>query len=210
MAIDPGMTGGRMPTRAPMYSSEKKQSAFADWLPFVLGALALLIVFVVAATLIRGRTTGRILGNGDFSAGTSGWIMTGQMQSQVVSVDDAPTSRALRLQVGATSTRNPWDLQLTQKSSKALPKGTKIHISFWARSPESLTMAAKYQRTGDADLIVFKSFDLTPKWKEYSMEGIVVRDYAANQTELTYHLAYGTGTFDITSVSAAMSRPKKP
>jgi hypothetical protein len=110
--------------------------------------------------------------------------------------------QALRVAVpgkGAT----PYAVGLSAPVTKAVRKGDKLVLAFWARFDKaegtSVNIANAAVQLAAAPYTAFfgKPVDIGPDWKLYSIEGIADRDYAAGELAVSMHLATGKQVVDL-------------
>ncbi|MBC9034699.1 hypothetical protein IAG41_20105 [Sphingomonas sp. JC676] len=110
--------------------------------------------------------------------------------------------QALRVAVpgkGAT----PYAVGLSAPVKKAIRKGDKLVLAFWARFDKaegtSVTIANVSVQLATAPYTSFfaKGVDIGPEWKLYSVEGVADRDYAAGELAVAMHLATGKQVIDL-------------
>ncbi len=110
--------------------------------------------------------------------------------------------QALRVAVpgkGAT----PYAVGLSAPVTKAVKKGDKLVLAFWARFDKaegasvSIANAAVQLATAPYTAAFGKSVDIGPDWKLYSVEGVADRDYAAGELAVAMHLATGKQVIDL-------------
>jgi hypothetical protein len=110
--------------------------------------------------------------------------------------------QALRVAVpgkGAT----PYAVGLSAPVTKAVKKGDKLVLAFWARFDKaegtSVTIANVSVQLSSPPYTGFfgKSVDIGPEWKLYSVEGVADRDYAAGELAVAMHLATGKQVIDL-------------
>lgn len=127
----------------------------------------------VPATLDAPQT---LVPNGDFSAPLEGnWRAAGTVAPtlEIVDAKIGGFSRALRAQITTTPGMNAWASRLTtERTASAIEKGARLGVRFWARSPQSLQIAAIYQMADAPNTkVIFRNLTLSPEWKEYRVLG---------------------------------------
>jgi hypothetical protein len=110
--------------------------------------------------------------------------------------------QALRVAVpgkGAT----PYAVGLSAPVTKAVRKGDKLVLAFWARFDKaegtSVNIANAAVQLAAAPYTAFfgKPVDIGPDWKLYSIEGVADRDYAAGELAVSMQLATGKQVIDL-------------
>lgn len=110
--------------------------------------------------------------------------------------------QALRVVVPAKGA-NPFAVGLSVPVKKAVKKGDKLLLAFWARFDKaegpSVTLANVSVQLSSAPYTGFfgQSVEIGPAWKMYSVEGTADRDYAAGQLAIAMHLATGKQVIDL-------------
>jgi hypothetical protein len=110
--------------------------------------------------------------------------------------------QALRVAVpgkGAT----PYAIGLSAPVKKAVKKGDKLVLAFWARFDKaegasvSIANVSVQLATAPYSSFFAKNVDIGPEWKLYSVEGAADRDYAAGEIAIAMHLATGKQVIDL-------------
>jgi len=110
--------------------------------------------------------------------------------------------QALRVVVpgkGAT----PYAIGLSAPVTKAVKKGDKLVLAFWARFDQAegahvtIANAAVQLAAAPYSAAFGKPVDIGPDWKMYSVEGVADRDYAAGELAIAMHLATGKQVIDL-------------
>ncbi len=156
----------------------------------------------VPATLDAPQT---LVPNGDFSSPLEGnWRAAGGTAPtlEIVDAKIGGFSRALRAQITTTPGMNAWDSRLTTaRTAFAVEKGARLGVRFWARSPQSLQIAAIYQMADAPNTkTIFRNVTLSPKWKEYRVLGRAAVGFEPKGSNFEFHLGYGAGTVEIAGV----------
>jgi hypothetical protein len=110
--------------------------------------------------------------------------------------------QALRVAVPAKGA-TPYAVGLSAPVTKAVKKGDKLVLAFWARFDKaegasvSIANAAVQLATAPYTAAFGKPVDIGPDWKLYSVEGVADRDYAAGELAVAMHLATGKQVIDL-------------
>ncbi|MFQ3587751.1 MAG: endo-1,4-beta-xylanase [Fimbriimonadaceae bacterium] len=140
-----------------------------------------------------------LIENGDFSDGLTGW--RAPARSEWISVAGQPFGRALRVAVSPRPGEPVWHVEAGRVVETALPAERPFRLSFWARSPQSVRMAAMIQESGEP----YTSFGrrevaLTPEWREYTVSGEATRNLAPREAMAAFHFNYDPGTVELADV----------
>jgi hypothetical protein len=98
---------------------------------------------------------------------------------------------------------NPFAVGLSEPVTKAVKKGDKLVLAFWARFDKAegptATIANVSVQLSAPPYTGFmgKNLDIGPEWKMYSVEGVADRDYAAGELAIAMHLATGRQVIDL-------------
>ena len=174
-----------------------------------LGALMMSNAPVRAQTL--ADSPARAVRNGAFFDDVSHWeLIDGRARSslQSVAVTDAPTlddapaifGRALQITARPREGDNPWGVQVRQNLGVSLAAGETVTLSFWARSPQSVTIGAMIEADGGDAKVVYAATQLTPAWKHYEIEGAAPREFGAEATQVNFHVGRADATIEIADV----------
>lgn len=110
--------------------------------------------------------------------------------------------QALRVAVPGKSA-TPYAVGLSAPVKKAIKKGDKLVLAFWARFDKAeaaiATIANVSVQLSSPPYTGFfgRNVDIGPDWKLYSIEGVADRDYAAGELAIAMHLATGRQVIDL-------------
>jgi hypothetical protein len=98
---------------------------------------------------------------------------------------------------------NPYAVGLLAPVRKAIKKGDRLVLAFWARFDKAegptvnIGNASVQLATAPYTAFFGKPVDIGPEWKLYSIEGVSDRDYAPGEVTISLHLATGKQVVDI-------------
>ena len=110
--------------------------------------------------------------------------------------------QALRVAVPGKSD-TPFSIGLSTPVKKAVKKGDRLVLAFWARFDKAEGASAKIANVSvqlaapPYSSFFAKDVDIGPEWKMYSVEGVADRDYAAGELAIAMHLATGKQVIDL-------------
>lgn len=110
--------------------------------------------------------------------------------------------QALRVAIPAKGA-TPYAIGLSAPITKAIRKGDKLVLAFWARFDKaegpSVTLANVSVQLATAPYtgIFGKPVDIGPEWKLYNVQGTADRDYAPGEATISMHLATGKQVIDL-------------
>lgn len=111
------------------------------------------------------------------------------------------SSRVLSAAVTATPDGKPWDSMLRQPILQAVKKDDIIAVRVWLRSSAGQHVGVFVEEETDPYTKVAEQSALTTEqWKEVRFIGKARRDYAQGALQLSFHLAYQSGTVEIADV----------
>jgi len=171
----------------------------------------LLTRYFVLATLLFTATCARpaeLLKSGDFSDLTA-WQRGGAPDKVTYSPGEAatgpgaPTGPGIHIAVTPAPGDSAWSITLSQRNQESVGQGDGLTLTFWARSQQSLTIAAYVEENQDPypKIMSTGEVNLTPDWHQFTFTGKTSRAYDTNQLNLTFHLARGTGDIDLDDIS---------
>ena len=150
-----------------------------------------------------------LISNGDFAKDGEGWTYQhlGTQNPAMVFVDAGPTPELTRaFHAEATPEVEPkvlkaYSVEIRQPLNRAIKTSETFVIKFWARSPQSNTLAAAFGTSAKPiHSFLYKKFVLTPEWKHYDVEAVSKEDLAMGEAQLAFHLAFAPGTIELTGV----------
>ncbi len=122
-------------------------------------------------------------------------------------VDEGPTAeltQAFHAEVTPEAEPNvlkAYSVEIRQSLNRAVKTNEKFKLFFWARSPQSNTIAAILGTSAKPTRsFTYKRFVLTPEWKQYSAEVASKEDLAQGGAQLTFHLSFAPGVIEISGI----------
>ena len=111
---------------------------------------------------------------------------------------------------------DPWKIGANSPLLKAVKKGDKIVVAFYARLEKGADGAAtgqiasaQLQLTAAPYTRLFgKAFEITPEWKLYQAAGHADRDYGAGELSAALHLNTAKQTIDLGALAVLDFGPK--
>lgn len=182
-----------------------------------LGVAALGAPFALAQD--AAPTSTNLISNGDFAKDGEGWVYhyLGTQNPDPVFIDAAPTDKITRaLQATVTPESAPtvlktYSMTMRQTFGRAVKAGETFKASFWARSPESSTLAIIFGTLEkDKRGFLFKRITVSPDWKQYEVTTTSKEDMALGNPTLEFHLALQPGTLELTGVEVTAESDATP
>ncbi len=157
---------------------------------------------MLSVLLASVALAGNLISNPDFSAGTEGWQITASEFCQREIVNSDRGGKAVKLDLKQIPGAPGWEVQCQQPINSPLKQGQVLELSFWARSITQNRINAFVQgATSPYTDVISREFTLTPKWKSYKISGLANASFAAKQAQAGFHLNFGSGTVELSSVS---------
>jgi len=145
-----------------------------------------------------------VLRNGDFARGLEpGWKIQGDdcRETEIIDVEVGHYRKALRLTLAPDADAPRWDTVLMQTPSVNLQENAPLFFRAWLRSPDALQIAGIVEGPSEPFLkSVEREVTLTPNWQEYEFNGTSIATYRPGEFRCGFHIAYGTGTIEMTGV----------
>lgn len=127
-------------------------------------------------------------------------ITKGEVESDIVSASVPGHPRARRIRVTELG-ENHWDLQLAHPLDAPFRKGTRMRLTYWARSKDSCPVGTTVEQyAAPYDKVVFKEEKLTPEWKQYAEEWEQQADTPPGWAKVDFQVGYKAGEIEITGV----------
>lgn len=146
--------------------------------------------------------------NGDFAQGLEGWRLgkgadngAAHSTSAVVDAQAGPFPRALRVTVTPQPKDNAWVVELHRNLDAALFYRDRLVLKVWMRSPDRNKVTVLLQESSAPyEASLDRVLELSPEWKEYSIEGESLRNFAPGEAQLTMYLAHQPGIVEIAGI----------
>lgn len=164
---------------------------------FSLAALLAALVLFAGAGL---RAQEPIVSNGQFADGLNGWTSSKGADIQVITVSGQAFTHGLHANL-PTALPKPHMVQLRHPLAIAVTAGQKVHLSFWARSPQKLDIAVGIMRIHAPYTAAFgKRVQTTDQWTQIHADGRIENDVDAGVAQLVMSLATGVGEIELSDV----------
>jgi GH35 family endo-1,4-beta-xylanase len=155
-----------------------------------------------------------LIKNGDFRFGTAGWSVPSD-HSFVSPNEPAIPGKAIHIRIPKDNGKPTWEYNLVQPIGLSVPKGKRLVLSFWGRSPDAARVSAFVQLGRGSYPDAFReSFKLSPEWKKFEVEGVSL-GYATGEANAGLHLNFDSGVIEIAKieldvVTGQTGSPEKP
>jgi endo-1,4-beta-xylanase len=148
-----------------------------------------------------------IIANGDFSQPLAGNWSWGEskpdapLQATLIPAEVAGFKQALRLNVTPPPGAQPWNVQLSQKTTLPIARDDAIYVRAWLRSPDRIRTTFVFEEGQEphAKSISYQA-RLTPEWKEYRFVGTARRGFAPGEAFFKFFLGLDKGVVEMAGV----------
>ena len=162
------------------------------------------IAVLVACYLGQACATAALvpIDNADFGGGMAGWKLPQQgVMASFVAATAGEFTHALHVSVEVKPGENPWDVMLSQNINGAMQQADRLRLRVWMRSPDHCPVTARLQLNRAPWTGSFAgTFDLTPEWGEYTLDGSAAQSYAPDEAMIGFMLAHQSGVVEITGI----------
>lgn len=159
--------------------------------------MSTLSLIAVAAAFAAAPTN--LVANGDFGRDVAGWETPSQ--ARVVPVEGQTFARALRVSASPQPGEPVWQVEARQTIESPVPAERPFQLSFWARSPQGVRMAAMVQESSEPyTSFGRREFVLTPAWREFVVSGEATRSLPSRGAMVAFHLNFDPGTVELADV----------
>ena len=151
--------------------------------------------------------------NGAFANGLSEWQPPAAATCGVKLIDAeaGPYHRALQLQPRPQEGAPTWSIGLRQTIAEPIVKGDRLQLTVWLRSPDGCRIYPYLEEAKDPwDKSFSEILKPTPEWREYTLTGEALANYAGGGSSLGFHLAFDTGTVELAGIKLVdLSAPEQ-
>ena len=149
-----------------------------------------------------------------------GWEVpdNASLKGQIITAQAGPYTQALRLTVTPTAAERkaPYSLRMMQIAKTPPQRSDDLMLRVWMRSPDSTCIGISIEQHYDGcHVVVRKTVDLTPQWKEYEFHGKLLDDKllrsvkpgAKDRIWTKFEVGNCPGTIELTGVCMTIEAP---